>query len=72
MGLFVTFSSEELQEFEQWRQANAAGGQVIVLEPVSRRRPDRFKVWFEKPIAGSSNLRWYRPIQEAEEAATGA
>ena len=71
MGLFATFSAEdatfsaeELQEFEQWRKANAEDGQVIVIEPVSKRRPNSFKVWFEKPIVGHINLRWYKPIEE--------
>lgn len=72
MGLFMTFSSEELQEFEQWRKASAAGGQVIVIEPVSRRRPNSFKVWFEKPIESTSKLRWYKPIREADGASTRA
>ncbi len=66
MGLFVTFSAEELQEFEAWRKANAKEGQVIVIEPVSKRRPDSFKVWFEKPVADQQKLRWYKPIAEAK------
>jgi hypothetical protein len=65
MGLFVTFSAEELEEFEQWRRKNAKDGEVIVIEAVSRRRPDSFKVWFEKPIAGHKNLPWYKPIEES-------
>jgi hypothetical protein len=72
MGLFVTFSAEELREFEQWRKANVASNQVVVIEPVSRRRPNSFKVWFEKPLAATSNLRWYKPIEEADGASTRA
>jgi hypothetical protein len=72
MGIFVTFSAEELAEFEKWRQANAKDGEVIVIEKVSKRRPDSFKVWFEKPVSSAKALPWYRPIQEqkpkAEEA----
>lgn len=64
MGIFVTFSAEELQEFEKWKQANAKDGEVIVIEKVSRRRPKSFKVWFEKPVAGHKNLPWYKPIQD--------
>jgi len=64
MGIFVTFSAEELAEFEKWRQANAKDGEVIVIEKVSKRRPDSFKVWFEKPVAAAKNLRWYKPVQE--------
>jgi hypothetical protein len=64
MGLFVTFSAEELEEFENWRRTNAKDGEVIVIEAVSRRRPKSFKVWFEKPVAGHKNLPWYKPIQD--------
>ena len=64
MGLFVTFSAEELQEFKKWREASTKDGEVIVIAPVSRRRPDSFKVWFEKPIAGHKNLSWYKPLAE--------
>jgi hypothetical protein len=64
MGIFVTFSAEELAEFEKWRQANAKDGEVIVIEKVSKRRPDSFKVWFEKPVAGAKSLPWYKPVQE--------
>jgi hypothetical protein len=65
MGLFVTFSAEELQEFERWRQTNAKEGEVIVIEPVSRKREKSFKVWFAKPVANASRLAWYKPIAEA-------
>jgi hypothetical protein len=64
MGIFVTFSAEELQEFENWRRTNAKEGEVIVIEAVSRRRPKSFKVWFEKPVAVPKNQPWYKPIQE--------
>jgi hypothetical protein len=64
MGLFVTFSSEELEEFERWRKANAQHGEVIVIEAVSRRRSDRFKVWFAKPLPNETKLPWYKPIEE--------
>ena len=64
MGIFVTFSAEELAEFEKWRQANAKDGEVIVIEKVSKRRPDSFKVWFEKPVAGVQNQPWFKPIEE--------
>jgi hypothetical protein len=64
MGIFVTFSKEELEEFEEWRKKNAKSGEVIVIEKVSKRRPDSFKVWFEKPVADHKKLRWYKPIQE--------
>jgi hypothetical protein len=64
MGLFVTFSSEELEEFERWRKANAQHGGVIVIEAVSPRRPDRFKVWFAKPLPNEAKLPWYKPIEE--------
>jgi hypothetical protein len=64
MGLFVTFSSEELEEFERWRKANAQHGEVIVIEAVSPRRPDRFKVWFAKPLPNEAKLPWYKPIEE--------
>jgi hypothetical protein len=69
MGLLVTFSAAELQEFEQWRKANARDGEVIVIEAVSRRRPDTFKVWFEKPVAGKANLSWYKPVEDAPRSA---
>lgn len=65
MGLFLTFSASELDEFEKWRRKNAQGGQVIVIEGPSYRRPDSFKVWFEKPIANRETLPWYKPIAEA-------
>ena len=64
MGIFKTFSAEELEEFEQWRRKNAKDGEVIIIEAVSKRRPDSFKVWFEKPVAGHQNLPWYKPIEE--------
>ncbi len=64
MGLFVTFSSEELEEFERWRKVNSKQGEVIVIEAVSRRRPDRFKVWFAKPVPNETKLAWYKPIEE--------
>ena len=64
MGIFVTFSKEELEEFEAWRKKNAKGGEVIVIEKVSKRRPDSFKVWFEKPVVDHKKLPWYRPIEE--------
>ena len=64
MGIFVTFSKEELEEFEEWRRKNAKSGEVIVIEKVSKRRPDSFKVWFEKPVAEAKKLPWYKPIQE--------
>jgi hypothetical protein len=64
MGLFVTFSSEELEEFERWRKDNAQHGEVIVIEAVSPRRPDRFKVWFAKPLPNETKLAWYKPIEE--------
>jgi hypothetical protein len=70
MGLFITLSASELEEFEKWRRENAKDGQVIVIEGLSRRRPDSFKVWFEKPLAELQNLRWYKPI--AEKGAEGA
>ena len=72
MGLFVTFSAEDLQEFEKWRRANAKDGEVIIIEAVSRRRPSSFKVWFEKPIVGHKNLPWYKPIQESGGKMDGA
>jgi hypothetical protein len=65
MGLFVTFSAEELQEFEQWRKANAEKGEAIVVEAVSPRRPDKFKVWFAKPVPNPASLPWYKPLEEA-------
>lgn len=65
MGLFVTFSAEQLQGFEKWRRANASTSEVMIIEPVSKRRPDSFKVWFEKPTAGHRQLPWYKPIEEA-------
>lgn len=64
MGLFVTFSADELQEFEQWRKANAEKGEVIVIQAVTPRRPDKFKVWFAKPLANPSKLSWYKPVKE--------
>ncbi|HEX6841419.1 MAG TPA: hypothetical protein VF113_07815 [Stellaceae bacterium] len=64
MGIFVTFSKEELEEFEQWRKKNAKSGEVIVIEAVSKRRPDSFKVWFEKPAAEHKKQPWFKPIQE--------
>jgi hypothetical protein len=64
MGLFITLSASELEEFEKWRRENATDGQVIVIEGLSRRRPDSFKVWFEKPLAEPKKLRWYKPIVE--------
>ena len=64
MGIFKTFSAEELEEFEQWRRKNAKAGEVIVIEAVSKRRPDSFKVWFEKPVGGIQNLPWFKPIEE--------
>jgi hypothetical protein len=64
MGLFVTFSSEELEEFERWRKANSKQGEVIVIEAVSPRRPDRFKVWFAKPLPNEAKPPWYKPIEE--------
>ena len=64
MGLFVTFSAEELEEFDRWRKANDKNGEVIVIEPVSRRRPNSFKVWFAKPVPNESNLTWYKPVEE--------
>jgi hypothetical protein len=64
MGLFITLSASELEEFEKWRSENAKDGQVIVIEGLSRRRPDSFKVWFEKPLAEPKKLRWYKPISE--------
>lgn len=64
MGLFVTFSAEELREFEEWRKQNAKSGEAIVIQAVSKRRPDRFKVWFAKPVAEPAKLRWYKPIKE--------
>ena len=70
MGLFITLSASELEEFEKWRRENAKDGQVIVIEGLSRRRPDSFKVWFEKPVAEAQKLRWYKPI--SEKAATDA
>jgi hypothetical protein len=68
MGLFVTFSSEELEEFERWRKANAKHGEAIVIQAVSRRRPDRFKVWFARPLSNDTNLPWYKPIEEVTAA----
>jgi hypothetical protein len=68
MGLFVTFSAEELQEFEEWRKANAKSGEAIVIQAVSKRRPDRFKVWFAKPVADHKKLSWYKPIEDATPA----
>ena len=56
VGLFVTFSSEELEEFERWRTANSKQGEVIVIEAVSRRRPDEFKAWFAKPLPNEAKL----------------
>jgi hypothetical protein len=64
MGLFITLSASELEEFEKWRRENAKDGQVIVIEGLSRRRPDSFKVWFEKPLAEPKKLRWYKPMAE--------
>jgi hypothetical protein len=64
VGLFVTFSSGELGEFERWRTANSKQGEVIVIEAVSRRRPDKFKVWFAKPLPIEAKLPWYKPIEE--------
>jgi hypothetical protein len=64
VGLFVTFSSEELEEFERWRTANSKQGGVIVIEAVSRRRPDKCKVWFAKPLPNEAKLPWYKPIEE--------
>lgn len=68
MGLFVTFSAEELREFEEWRKHNAKSGEAIVIQAVSKRRPDRFKVWFAKPLANPAGLRWYKPIEEEASA----
>ncbi|HJT08787.1 MAG TPA: hypothetical protein VJ747_17785 [Stellaceae bacterium] len=68
MGIFVTFSKEELEEFEEWRKKNAKSGEVIVIEAVSKRRPDSFKVWFEKPVADQKKLPWFKPIQEEKKA----
>lgn len=67
MGLFVTFSAEELREFEEWRKENAKSGEAIVIQAVSKRRPDRFKVWFAKPVADQKKLTWYKPIEEIKE-----
>jgi len=64
MGLFVTFSAEELKEFKKWREASTKEGEVMIIEAVSRRRPNSFKVWFEKPIVGHKNLPWYKPIAD--------
>ncbi len=69
MGLMVTFSAEELQEFEDWRRANAKSGEVIVVAAVSRKRPNSFKVWFEKPAPALAKLPWYKPIEEPDAAA---
>ncbi len=66
MGLFLTFSASELDAFEKWRRKNARDGQVIVIEGLSQRRPDSFKVWFEKPVADRDTLSWYKPIAEAD------
>jgi hypothetical protein len=71
MGLFVTFSAEELQEFKKWREASTRDGEVMIIEPVSRRRPDSFKVWFEKPIADHKNLSWYKPVAEKSDKTDG-
>jgi hypothetical protein len=68
MGLFVTFSSEELEDFERWRKANAKHGEAIVIEAVSPRRPDRFKVWFARPLPNDANLSWYKPIKDVSAA----
>jgi hypothetical protein len=72
MGIFVTFSADELEEFEAWRRANAKDGGVIVIKAVSQRRPDSFKVWFEKPVADHKSLPWYKPVQEDKDAADEA
>lgn len=71
MGIFKTFSAEELEEFEQWRRKNAKDGEVIVIEAVSKRRPDSFKVWFEKPVAGQEKLPWYKPVAEKSDKTDG-
>jgi ABC transporter substrate binding protein len=43
-------------EFERWRKDNAQHGEVIVIEAVSPRIPDRFKVWFAKPLPKETKL----------------
>jgi hypothetical protein len=72
MGIFVTFSKEELEEFEAWRRKNAKSGEVIVIEAVSKRRPDSFKVWFEKPVGDQNKLPWFKPIEEKRAEADDA
>ena len=71
MGLFVTFSAEELKEFKKWREASTKDGEVMIIEAVSKRRPDSFKVWFEKPVAGQEKLPWYKPVAEKSDKTDG-
>ncbi len=71
MGLIVRLKAEGLEEFEKWRKANAKPKEVILLEPVSKRHPDAFKVWFEKAVPGCSTLSWYKPVEDTDGAAAG-
>jgi antibiotic biosynthesis monooxygenase (ABM) superfamily enzyme len=62
MGMFINIAAEDFAAFDAWRKSNDKSGEkIIVLEPLSRKRRDSFKVWFDKPLAAEAKARWYRP-----------
>ena len=62
MGMFINIAAKDLEEFTAWRRANdKSGDKIIILEPLSRKRTDTFKVWFDSPLAAEARRRWYDP-----------
>jgi antibiotic biosynthesis monooxygenase (ABM) superfamily enzyme len=62
MGMFINIAAEDFEAFDAWRKSNDKSGEkVIVVEPLSRKRTDSFKVWFDNPLAAQAKARWYKP-----------
>jgi antibiotic biosynthesis monooxygenase (ABM) superfamily enzyme len=62
MGMFINIAAEDVEAFDAWRKSNDGSGEkVIVVEPLSRKRTDSFKVWFDTPLAAQAKARWYKP-----------
>jgi hypothetical protein len=47
-GKFLDLAAKHLEEFLNLRARGTFGDYPIIFEPVSRKRPDSFKVWFGK------------------------
>lgn len=62
MGMFINIAAKDFEAFAAWRKTNdKSGDKIIILEPLSEKRADTFKVWFDSPLATEAKRRWYDP-----------